>query len=350
MFRNRLAAVLFFAASSSSILGQGGGTPPQGVSGPLTLHVVVTPGENGKHMPGLSQGAFTVLDNGAPQPLQSFRAVSGVSDPVKVLIVIDAVNVDFQRVAFAQQEITRVLRANDGRLPQPTALAVFTDTGTQVGPGYSTDGNALSEELNRQTIGLRDLRRSAGFYGAEERLDLSLKALDGIVSRAAGEPGRKFIFWVSPGWPLLSGVNVQYSAKEQARIFGEVVAFSNAMRRSDTTMYVVDPLGAAEGPGRTFYYEQFLKGVQKPSQAVLGDLGAQVLAVQSGGLFLSGNNDISGLLQRCFADASAYYDLTYQPPPAETAGEYHRIQVRVTEPHAVARTRQGYYADSTSPR
>ena len=313
-------------------------------TGPISLDVVVTPGSRGKPVAGLAQSSFTVFDNGAPQPIRSFRELNGESSPVKVLIVIDAVNVGYERIAYERQELDRFLHANDGRLAQPTGLAIFTDTGTQIESGYSTDGNALSQELDKQVIGLRDLRRSAGFYGAEERLQLSLKTLDQLTARAAGEPGRKFIIWISPGWPLLSGPNIQLSSKQEQGLFQEVVAFSDALRRANVTMYAADPLGAGEGPGRTFYYQEFVKGVRKPSQALPGNLGVQVLSEQSGGLFLAGSNDIGALVAQCFADASAFYEITYQPPPADAPNQYHSVEVRVAEPHMTARTRQGYYS------
>ena len=311
--------------------------------GPIKLSVVVTPGDKGKPIAGLTQNSFTVLDNGAAQPIRSFRALSSQTDPVKILLVIDAVNTDFLHIAYERERLEKFLRANDGRLSQPTALAILTDTGTQVQPGFSTDGNALSQMLDKQVIGLRDLRRSAGFYGAEERLQLSLKTVNQLLERAATEPGRKFIVFLTPGWPLLSGPNVQFSTKEQQALFAEVVSTSNAIRRANATLYALDPLGAGEGPGRTFYFEQFVKGVSKPSQALPGDLGAQVLAVQSGGQFLGSNNDIGALLQQTYDDAKAAYEITYVPPPSERMNEYHRIQVRMAEPRMTARTLQGYY-------
>ncbi len=311
---------------------------------PIALNVVVTPGNHRKPVTGLAQTSFTVLDNGAPQPLTSFRAVTASSEPVKVLLVIDDVNVPYERVAYERQEIGRLLRANDGQLAQPTALAVFTDTGTQIQPSFSTDGNALSAELDKQVIGLRDLRRSAGFYGAAERLDLSVKTLDQLLARAESEPGRKFILWVSSGWPLLSGPEIQLTNKEEQHLFDQVVAFSDALRRSKTTLYAINPIGAGADPGRTYYYQQFVKGIRKPSQAVPADLGLQVLAEQSGGRFLTGSNDISGLLQECIEDATAHYELTFQAPPAEGAREYHHIEVRMADTQLKARTTEGYYS------
>ena len=310
----------------------------------IHLNVVVTPGDNGKAVGGLAQTSFTVLDNGAPQAINTFRALDGVAEPVKVLLVVDAVNVPFVRVAYEREELDKFLQANDGQLAQPTALAIFTDSGTQIQQNFTKDGNAVKQELDKQTIGLRDLRRSSGFYGAEERLDMSLKTLSQLVTRAETEPGRKFIVWMTPGWPLISGPGIQLSSKQEKGIYNEVIAFSDALRRANTTLYTIDPTGAGEDPARAFYYEEFLKGLKDPRQAVPGDLGVQVLSVQSGGRFFTGNNDLRALLGQCFADASMQYELSYQAPPPETAPEYHHTEVRMADKHLVARTRTGYYA------
>ena len=337
---HKLSALLF-ALAVCPVMAQTSGM----AAGPDLMRLdVVVEGRDHQPVAGLAQSSFAVLDNGVVQPMRSFRAVSGQAEPVKVLIVVDAVNVGYQRVAFERQQIDRFLKANDGKLEEPTGLAIFTDTGTQIQPGFSTDGNALSALLQKQVIGLRDLRGSSGFYGAAERLDLSLKTLSQLVSHARSQPGRKFIVWISPGWPLLSGPSLVLSSKDEQRLYGEVVALSTSLREADTTLYAVNPLGAAEDPGRTFYYETFLKGVRKPSEALPGNLGLQVLALQSGGLALSSSNDVSDMLRRCFADATAFYEIAYQPPPADAPQAYHTIEVRLTEPHLPARTRQSYYA------
>lgn len=339
----RVLACFLFLASFFSMKSQ---TPaPSGAahrdSPPLS--VVVTKGKDGPPVPGLNQSDFTVLDNGAPQTIQSFRAVSAAQGAAKMIMVIDAVNVDYQRLAYERGEIDRFLLAQDGHMPVPTSLAIVSDTGTQVQPGFSTDGKALSQSLQQQVIGLRELRRSSGFYGAEERLQISLRALQGLLTQAQSIPGHKIIVWVSPGWPLLSGPAVELSSRQQNGIFDQVVSLSTQMRQANVMLYSVDPLGAGESPGRAFYYESFLKGVRKPSEVLPGNLGLQVLAVQSGGLALTGSNDIRAMLQRAADDTKAYYELTYTLPPADAPRQFHRIEIRTAE-HLNARTRNGYYS------
>ncbi len=312
-------------------------------TGRIALDVVVTP-KSGTPVAGLEQPQFTVLDNKVARPLTSFRAVSGAEVPTEVVLLIDTVNVPYQTVAYERQQIDSFLRANGGQLAHPTTLAIFTDTGTRIEGGFSTDGNALSASLKDESIGLRDIRRSAGFYGATDRLQLSLTALRQLAAREAARPGRKIIVWVSPGWPLLSGPGIDLDRKQQEAIFADVVSISTQLRQGRVTIYSVDPIGASESVIRSSYYEQFVKGVSKPGQVDIGDLGLQVLATQTGGLVMTSNNDVAGELKRVMEDTSAFYELSFEPQPGDHPNEYHPIQVNVSQPGLTARTRTGYYA------
>jgi VWFA-related protein len=308
----------------------------------IDLDVVVT-SKSGPPVADLQQQDFTLLDNKTPKHIASFKAVNGSQDPVHVILVIDAVNSPYERIAYERGEIGKFLRANGGRLAQPIALAFVTDSGAQVQKAFSTDGNELTSSLDNYAIGLRDIRRSSQYQGID-RFQLSLNALQEIAGNAAKLPGRKMIFWVSPGWPLLSGPGIQLGGKQENEIFATIVGLSTQLRQSRVTLYSVDPLGAGEGVGREFYYQDFLKGVSKPSQVAVGDLSLQVLATQSGGLALNSSNDVASLLQKCMADAGAYYELSFESAPADRRDEYHSLQILVAKQGLTARTRQGYYA------
>lgn len=318
-------------------------TPPPSSDGRIHIDVVVTP-KSGPPVSGLEQKDFTVIDNKLPQAITSFKAFSGPDAPVETILLIDAVNIGYQTVAYERNEIDRFLRANGGHLAHPMTLAIFTDAGVRLQGGSSNDGNAMATMLDQQTVSLRAISRSAGFYGAVDRFQLSMKALDQLASFEGPRPGRKMVLWVSPGWPLLSGPEVQLDGKQLQQIFSGIVEVSTELRQARITLYNINPLGSGENTLRLFYYEQFVKGVSKPSQAQEGNLGLQVLAVQTGGLVLNSNNDISAMLQQAFADANAWYELSFAPAVGEKPNEYHQIEVRVDKPGLTARTRTGYYA------
>jgi VWFA-related protein len=307
----------------------------------ISLAVVVTP-KSGRPVADLQQQDFTIFDNKTPRPITSFHAFGGSQAPIHVLIVLDAVNVPYQSIAYSREEIDKFLHANGGQLAYPTQLAFFTDRGMQIQQSFSTDGNELSSSLDHYAVALRDIHRSSQ-YQASDRFNLSIGALQSLSESQAKLPGRKLIFWVSPGWPLLSGPRIYLDDKQENQLFSMIVGLSTQMREAAVTLYNINPFGAAEGVGRQFYYESFLKGVSKASQAVIGDLSLQVLAAQSGGLVLNGSNDLTALLEQSAADGQAYYELSFDPPRADHPEEYHHIEVQVNRPGLTARTRQGYY-------
>jgi VWFA-related protein len=326
-----LASLVLFGAPSLS-----------GQSTNINLDVVVT-AKSGPPVTGLDQSDFTLLDNKTPQHLTSFRAIGATQEPVHVIVVIDAVNASYESIAYQRGQIDKFLQANGGQLFQPTALAFFSDLKTEIQEDFSTNGNELSSSLENYAVSLRSIRRSSQ-WEANDRFRLSVNALRSITERVAGLPGRKLIFWISPGWPLLSGPRIELTAKQQDELFASIVGLSNQLRESRITLYNVNPIGPAEGVGRQFYYLDFVKGVSKPGKAQVADLSLQVLATQTGGLVLSGSNDVDTMLKQCMDDSLAYYTLSFTAAKPDKRDEYHHIEVRLDKPGLTARTRDGYYA------
>jgi hypothetical protein len=125
---------------------------------------------------------------------------------------------------------------------------------------------------------LRTTRRSQGIYGADDRFQLSLRALTSITAYEKQIPGKKMLIWISPGWPMLSGPGVQLSSKDQQALFNTIVAAATTLLQARITLYSIDPLGLADAGGlRTTLYQQFLKGVRAPKQVQAGNLALQVL-------------------------------------------------------------------------
>jgi VWFA-related protein len=306
--------------------------------------------KTGAGVRGLQKQDFTLLDDKQPKDILSFHAVesgaaASMDPPVEVVLVVDAVNNSFQAVDFERSELKKFLLQNGGKLPVPVSLVIFTDTGTRMQNGSSRDGNALAAVYDQYETGLRSIARSQGFYGAVERFDLSFKTLTSLIAFEGMRPGRKLIIWFSAGWPMLSGPRVRLSGREEQRLFDSIVATSAGLKQARITLYSIDPLGMSDaGKSRTFYYKDFLKGVTSPNRTLPGNLGLQVLAVQSGGLVLNSTNDLTAAITDCVADADAFYDVSFEGARADHANEYHAIGVTVDKPGITARTRTGYYA------
>jgi len=201
----------------------------------------------------------------------------------------------------------------------------------------------MADLLESSNSSLRIIGRSTGFYGAEERLGTSFTALSRLISYEGTKPGRKMVLWISPGWPLLEGPNVQTSSKQQQAFFSWIAEYSNSLRTSRITLYAVDPLGTGENLLHEFYYQSFLKGVKNAGQANSGNLALQVLAVQSGGRALTANNDLTAQINSCVADASAFYVMSFDAAPSDRVKEYHALTVKVDKAGVKARTNAAYY-------
>jgi VWFA-related protein len=338
---SRFLLVILLCSTAASA--QQVGSVNQAGNGKMYFDVVVTR-KSGPPVAGLQQQDFMLLDNKKPQTITSFKIVTGREAHLNIILVADAVNTGYSLIAYERSEIDKFLRADGGRLAYPTALTVLTDRGIKTEGNFSLDGNALSALLDQNNSGLRVVGRSAGYYGAAEQLQLSLQAFSQLVAGASRLPGRKVMVWISPGWPLMSGVRTQLNSKQQRQIFANIVDLSTRLMQGRITLYSVDPLGAGESVMRDSFYKEFLKGVSKPSQVQLGDLGLQVLAVQSGGLVGHLGNHIAGMLQDCITDSVPYYEISFDAPQAERPDEYHHLEIKLAERGLTARTRLGYYA------
>ncbi len=314
----------------------------------ITLDVVVT-NKSGKPIPGLEQQDFTLLDNKLPQKIESFQAMGGASaasdQPVELILLIDQVNATSSQVAFTRDAVVQFLKRNGGKLDRPVSTVFFSDARTDFAVKPSQDGNAIIADINQKRTGLRVIGRSQGFYGANDRFQLSLQTLKGIADYELNRPGRKFLLWISPGWPILSGPDVTLSSKQQEGLFSSIVGLSDELRYARMMLYSIDPLGTEDAGGfQPEFYKQFVKAVKKPDQVRLGDLALQVLAVQSGGRVFNNDNDVAGEITQCDADAGAYYVLSFEGLAGDGPNDYHALAIKLDKPGLTARTRAGYYA------
>ncbi|MGB6689441.1 MAG: VWA domain-containing protein [Terracidiphilus sp.] len=312
-------------------------------AGCISINVDVT-NKSGHPIGDLTAGDFTLLDNGRPATLVDFRAVDAQhppADPVQVFIVLDAINTEYLVVARERDDLGAFLKQNGGALPYPTTIAFFTETGTNLREGPSQSGKVLLASLDSAQAKLRTMGRSAGVYGAGERLTQSLDQLRDLVDYETKQPGRKLLLLVSPGWPMLSYAGRDIQTKERSWIFDTVVQITNSLREANISLYVLYPFNVGDN-----YYQSFLKGVTKIEQAQYPDLALPVLAEHSGGVVIVNGNDIKGEINTAIEDASTYYTLTFDSAPASVTTDYHALSVKVDKPGLRVRTDAGYYVES----
>jgi len=300
--------------------------------------------KTGTPVPGLELKDFTLLDNNQPGKILSLQAFGGsaqkASPPVEVILLIDTVNEPFQLIANTRQQIANFLLQNGGHLAAPVSLFVLTNQGVDAQNRPSRDGNELAQNVRQLDNHLRTITSSAGFWGASERFQLSLQMFHNIAEAEARKPGRKLLIWTGSGWPLFDNPRIEFTYKEQQQYFDELVQLSTKLREAHISVYSVS-LGQPNL--HTFLYQDFLKGVQKPTKMNLPNLGLKVFAVETGGRVTVPDNDMAAQIDKCVRDAGAYYTLSFDPPRANGANEYHDLKVLVDNSTLTARTNTGYY-------
>ena len=115
-------------------------------------------------------------------------------------------------------------------------------------------------------------------------------------------------------------------------------------RRGPLTVRWPEPSSSTTGAEtRPLLYQAFLKGVKSPREADTGNLALKVLVTQTGGRILGPDNDVVGQIVDCISDANSFYRISFDPPHAEHADEYHDLRVSVAKPGFTVRTNTGYY-------
>lgn len=311
----------------------------------IKLDVVVET-KPGQLLMALHEQDFTVFDNKAQRPITLFKVETPKDTPVQVILYLDAVNTPYELLAQIRNGVDKYFKTNEGTLTHPTTFAFLTDNGVQFNNRFSSNGIKLSDDLEHDPVGLRQIIRSTD-WGDIDRFEIGIKAIHQLMGLASKLPGRKIVIFISPGFPLLSGPAAQTSTKQRHQIFGDTIYLTNQLRQNDITFYTINPIGVSQPMYDANYYETFLKGLARVDDAQFAYLSPQVLSPQSGGLTLVSSNDIPGMIQRCLLDAQSWYRIAFDPLPSDKPNDYHHIEVHVGLPRAVARAREGYYANAT---
>ena len=303
--------------------------------GLIRLDVVVTD-KSGKSVPGLKPSDFTLLDNGEPEKILSFRSFDGITakpdPPVEVILVIDTLFLPQHLIPLAKSEVEKFLRRNNGHLAQPVSIFLLSETGLSSTPQPSTNGNALADEV------ARGIWQTPAFHGTQttkETAQLLHGASSGLWRchlvrlfwRNAGSPGRKLLFWLSPGW----------SRPGSGNPFPDVTEFSTRLREARVALW------SWPYPDEDFTYKNFLAPVKSAHKVRYEDLLLNVLATQSGGGVLETRSDLAEMISKCVEEASVFYSLTFDPPHTNEVDEYHDLKVALGKPQLTARTSSGYY-------
>jgi VWFA-related protein len=307
-------------------------------AGRILLDVVVTDA-SGKPVTGLEPSDFRLLDNNQPRKILSFRSFDGINvkpdPPVEVVLVYDTVNNGFIEQAYIRKGVEEFLRQNGGHLAQPVSILLFSGAGMKVQPRPSVDGDALLGVL-------RSIQPSVRPMGVDP-VQLSVRALALLADNEGRKPGRKIVLWLGQGWQTHrrdESVFTQQDARDQLLNFEALVSISEKLREAQITL-------CGGFANRDFRLQEFLPGVQSVRQMDYPNLALEIFANHSGGssslTAINRDSDLVNQINGYIANASAYYQISFNPPPAQQTDEYHDLKLPMSNPALTAHTSTGYY-------
>jgi VWFA-related protein len=313
---------------------------------------------NGDARTGLSEKEFTLLDDGAPAKILSFRAANEAGAQgdkserlSEVVLVLDHVNLSDLQFSLVKRETIKYLRRNGGRLACPMSVYVFTIGGLYASAIATTDGNALAEDIARdrfpRSLWQIPQPRAGDINDLNGRRyllwDKALQTIYTIAIERRDKPGRKLVVWMGFGWPVNLGTQ-QHGDND----FYSLVELSTRIR--EARMVICQVTDWPDPQEFNFAYTNYVAGIRSVSELEnsgitrpFAHFALQVLAIQSGGLILDSSPDIPQGIERCIQDAGAFYTLSFDPPHTAHVDEYHDLKVDVASSGLSAHTTTGYY-------
>lgn len=325
----------------------------------VTIDVVATTA-NGAPVPNLTAADFEVLEDGAPQAIQTFQFVdlAGASairplppgmasnevEPGGLFVVVlDELGLQVDDVAQARRvaekffketllpnDYVAIIRsgANSGFfLTSDRTLALSTipqlrglrerNLGLEEPGGGGTNNAAPAPDIAAQ---LEEMDSEIEVFGPGENGRQSFKVLFGVVDQLRRIPARrKAVLWFSRGGDLPGNF---YEWVERPRdtdndVFSKLI--ENA-RAANVAIYTVDPRGL-QTPA-----DPVSRDGQPFDQTVVRDL-----AGLTGGRAVLGN-DANTALTRIAAENRAYYLLGYAPTPSDRKNRARKLSVRTRVP------------------
>ncbi|HEY4380571.1 MAG TPA: VWA domain-containing protein [Acidobacteriaceae bacterium] len=319
----------------------------------LTVVDVTATDQNGDPIYGLPQSAFTIFEDGKPQPIRNFeevgqRPVMPIRDlPPNVytnlqppppstavnILLLDLENeapvdntdpLQLSASTIMQQRVKEAAKQALQQIPDGTRVAVMAMTNNlRLLQSFTSNRDLLVAAIDAvpyDTAGNGD-KECVQSNGRNRSV---LESFDQIAVSSAAIHGRKNLIWFTVGIPEITDPN------DRRRCLPDYsVGLSHAydqLTAAQVSVYPVDaggvgPLGAAQ-------------------------LSLQSVADATGGVAYSGTNDMATSVLKAIDNGANYYSIAYVPPSAKLNGAYHKIDVKVNQPGVTLVFRKGYFSDN----
>jgi VWFA-related protein len=388
------------------------GLPPVGESVEVSItniEVVVTDSK-GNRVTGLTKDDFQILQDGVPQTITNFYAVTGgrvlledgttvsleesaapgakaeVPQELKVhyVLYVDNLNIQPQNRNRMFKRLKEFVGQTVGK--QAEAMVVVFNRSLKVRRKFTSDASEIVtvlEQIEGETGGatsqvgerrdalqrINDATSAAQAetvvrqYAQAYRNDLEF-TVDGIkntVNGLAGIPGRKVLVYVSDGLPATVGLElydaVQQKFRENANPLGQFeydmnsryIGIVQAANAQGVTIWALDASGLQTDE---FSSAENRTMDTRPSSFITRtntQAPLQMMAEQTGGMAAINTNDWKSSLDDLAADFSNFYSLGYRSSKA-SVDRAHAIEVNVKRKGLHVRTRRSLLEKSVETR
>jgi VWFA-related protein len=371
-------------------------TPPIHVVTRLVNVSVVVQDRKGNPVTGLTVKDFTLDDEGHPETIAFFHPPAGAASAEKpapldpdvysnlpglsggtpdvTMILLDGLNTPLLDQDRVRKQVLRYLKQiqpgdhvalyaltthliviHDFTSSTATLLAALdryekpsSASVTRQGPTIHQVENRVPNTIMQGQIqalnaSIQQASEVTAAYARNNRLSLTLAALQTIARHAAGLPGRKNLIWLAGQLPYCLCREDMGSDTFQDQQLGE------AIREMEQLFAAADARGLF-GPGLAVVPTDAGPPTTMPGIAPHLTFAAEEAAKATGGRAFFNTNDIFNSIRRAVDDSRASYLLSYYPDHNDWKGEFRKIKVRVDRPGVKVRARSGYFAIPQQPR
>ena len=267
----------------------------------ITLTVTVTD-TYGRYVSGLSQKAFTILEDKEPQEITFF---SDDDAPVSVGVIFDVSgSMSGEKIKNAREALSKFIQTSHN---SDEYFLIAFNSRAQLLLDRTRDGNAVLDKLTFVQTKNNTALYDACYLGVEK------------VQR--GLHPKRALLLISDG----QDNNSRYSFSELRRL----------LKESDVVLYGVGILGGGDA-GSTLGME---------GQGILDEL-----ANVSGGkaFFPRSPLEMDDIFEQIALELRHQYSIGYKPKNFANDGKWHKIKVKVTPPRGLprlfVRSKEGYYS------
>jgi VWFA-related protein len=289
------------------------------------------------------------------EEMVKFLAKLPENEPIAVYLLSDRIRLlqDFTTDPAVLRDVVRSFKGKNSPL-----LSVAAD-GSPIAPILPGVAQSLPPQMAAQ---IREFQDQLTLNMTDQRVQMTLAALNSLARTLSGYPGRKNLIWISETFPfdvMLSTATGRSSLNDR-NYMHDVARTGNMLSDSQVAIYPLDARGLTGSSIFNVANNADQYGNSMAGSTLRGGMASQMdregddrlashstmndLAERTGGRAFYNRNDLDGALRESIDDGATYYTLGYYPENRDWNGAFRKIQVKLQRSGVKLRYRIGYFA------